>query len=107
MQHTIQGAKDGVSYDAASAKYTYEAAIPWTLMPEVYTKFKDLKPGQMTAVDFAFLVNDYEGWRRITTWQEETGETVLGGYGYAPRIGTPRWTNDYPLQLRTAWGFAR
>jgi len=26
---------------------------------------------------------------------------------HAPRIGTPRWPNDYGLQLRTAWGFVR
>jgi len=110
LEAGLQPGKDGsvaVRYDENSKQYTYEAAIPWANIPEVYSKLKDLQTGQMAAVDFAFLVNDYDGWRRITTWQEETGETVLGGYGYAPRIGTPRWTNDYPLQLRTAWGFTR
>ncbi len=104
------GGKDGkvfTRYDATAKKHIYEAAIPWKHMPEVLERLKSLKPGEMAPIDFAFLVIDFEKWRRITTWQEETGETVLGGYGYAPRIGTPRWPNDYGLQLRTSWGFVR
>jgi len=110
LEASAAGGNDGqivINYDPQTKFYTYELAIPLRLVPELQARLETLQAGGTAEAKFAFRVCDDDKWLRGSHWQEEANDVELAATGFSPRMGTPRWTNNFALRLQTPWGFVR
>lgn len=85
---------------------SYEIAIAWNSLGELYKQLKGLGKGQKAQTNFAFWINDTGGkGKNISTWTREAGQVESGTYGFAPFWRTGSKTTGG--RIITRWGFVK